>query len=122
VQYGIWDRIFIKFVASRASFHVEDNLQTPAHSFTNGMWGGRLRLMYLFWAAFRRRAQQRRERSLDAPSNPQGLTSLLGEHQGKGFAPTISALLAQVEQLHGGQLGLRREIATAQARRWCAGA
>lgn len=48
VQYGLWDRVFIKFVGSRASFHYEDNLQTPSHSFTNGMWGGRLRLMYLF--------------------------------------------------------------------------
>ncbi len=48
VQYGLWDRVFIKFVGSRPSFHFEDNLQTPSHSFTNGMWGGRLRLMYLF--------------------------------------------------------------------------
>ncbi len=48
VQYGFWDRVFIKFVGSRASFHFEDNLQTPSHRFTNGMWGGRMRLMYLF--------------------------------------------------------------------------
>jgi hypothetical protein len=48
VQYGLWDRVFIKLVGSRASFHFEGNLQTPSHSFTNGMWGGHLRLMYLF--------------------------------------------------------------------------
>lgn len=40
---------------------------------------------------------------------------LLGDDQAKGFAPTISALLVRVEQMHGGQLGLRREVATAQA-------
>jgi len=40
---------------------------------------------------------------------------LHGDEQAKGFAPTVSALLARVEQLHGGQLGVRREIATAQA-------
>lgn len=40
---------------------------------------------------------------------------LLGDEHAKELAPTISALLARVEQLHGGQLGLRREVATAQA-------
>jgi len=40
---------------------------------------------------------------------------LLGDEQAKVFAPIISTLLGQVEQLHGGQLGVRREITTAQA-------
>ena len=40
---------------------------------------------------------------------------LLGDEQAKAFAPIISALLVRVEQMHGGQLGLRREVATAQA-------
>jgi hypothetical protein len=48
IQYSLWDRLFLKFVGSRASFHFEDNLQEPAHSFTNGLWGGRLRLLCLF--------------------------------------------------------------------------
>ncbi len=48
VQYALWDKVFIKFVGSRASFTFDDYLQDPPHSFTNGLWGGRLRLMYLF--------------------------------------------------------------------------
>ena len=47
VQYMLWDRVMIKLVGSRASFEYDDNLQTPSHGFTNGLWGARLRFMYL---------------------------------------------------------------------------
>jgi len=47
VQYMLWDKVMIKFVGSRANFEFDDNLQTPSHGFTNGLWGGRLRFMYL---------------------------------------------------------------------------
>ena len=40
---------------------------------------------------------------------------LLGDEQAKGFAPTITGLLARLEQVSGGQLNLRRESVTAQA-------
>ncbi len=40
---------------------------------------------------------------------------LLGDEQAKGYAPAITDLLARVEQVSGGQLGLRREAVTAQA-------
>lgn len=40
---------------------------------------------------------------------------LLGDEQAKTFAPTITDLLARVEQVSGGQMGLRRESVTAQA-------
>jgi hypothetical protein len=48
IQYAVWDRLFFKFVGSYANFHFEDNLQDPPHSFSNQMWGGRLRVLYLF--------------------------------------------------------------------------
>jgi hypothetical protein len=47
VQYFLWDRVIIKLVGSRATFEYDDNLQTPSHGFTNGLWSGRLRFMYL---------------------------------------------------------------------------
>ena len=40
---------------------------------------------------------------------------LLGDEQAKSFAPTITDLLTRLEQVSGGQLGLRRESVTAQA-------
>jgi hypothetical protein len=40
---------------------------------------------------------------------------LLGDEQAKTFAPTITDLLTRLDQVSGGQLGLRRESVTAQA-------
>jgi hypothetical protein len=48
IQYTFFDRVLVKFVGSRASFEFQDFVQEPPHPFTNGMWGGRLRVMYLF--------------------------------------------------------------------------
>lgn len=48
VQYGVWDRLFVKFVAARAVYDFEDFIQDPPHPLTYKLWGGRLRVMYLF--------------------------------------------------------------------------
>jgi hypothetical protein len=48
IQYSFWDRLFFKFVGARASYDFEDYVQVPAHPFTNSMYSGRFRVMYLF--------------------------------------------------------------------------
>jgi hypothetical protein len=48
IQYSFWDRLFFKFVGSRATYKYEDLVHEPPHSFENGLWSARFRVMYLF--------------------------------------------------------------------------
>jgi hypothetical protein len=49
IQYSIWDKLFMKFVASYSTYHFEDVIEVPhTGTFTNKEYGGRLRVMYLF--------------------------------------------------------------------------
>lgn len=48
IQYGFWDRLFLKFVGANASYDFEDNIQNPPHPFTNEMMSGRFRVQYNF--------------------------------------------------------------------------
>ena len=48
VQYTFWDRFYIKFVGAYSTFDHTDRINLNPVIFTNKMYGGRLRLMYLF--------------------------------------------------------------------------
>ena len=47
-QYSFWDRLFFKVVGARATYDFEDNIQDPAHPFTNKMASYRFRIQYNF--------------------------------------------------------------------------
>jgi hypothetical protein len=48
VQYSFWDKLFLKFVGSHASYNFGGILQDPPIGYTSTEWGGRFRVMYLF--------------------------------------------------------------------------
>jgi hypothetical protein len=48
VQYNVLDRLYVKLVGSRSSFHFQDRTHAMPLVFTDGLWGARLRVMYLF--------------------------------------------------------------------------